>query len=499
MSYVALYRKYRPQTFDDVIGQDHIINTLRNQILGDKISHAYLFTGTRGTGKTSTAKIFARAVNCPDAKQHNGNPCGTCEVCRQSASANLDIVEMDAASNNGVDYARDIREKVQYPPVNGRYKVYIIDEVHMLSVGAFNALLKTLEEPPAHALFILCTTEVHKIPATILSRCMRFDFRLVPVKQLAELIANIYDKEGKQYTAEAVNAIAQAGEGSVRDSVSIADRCFATDGKLDYNAVMSVLGVSSRASIGALARAALSGDAGTILVETNKLVGEGKDPQRLCKDLSLYVRDLLTVKSCANAKEMLSLPADVFATLQQDASLANATKLLFAIQTLVNLEGTLRYALSPRILLEAALLKIATSTGEVDAEGLDRRLTRLEQQPQNLNASSLLVVDRTSAQSIWRGVKVELEKSSMPLLLGVWQECRTRIDDQGSLVVSCEKGPYLLIDMNYKADITRMVKRLCDRKVVFELVERVSETDIDRQLEQMGNNVKFDSDAKKAF
>ena len=225
MNYVALYRKYRPEIFDDVIGQDHIVNTLRNQILRDKVSHAYLFTGTRGTGKTTTAKIFARAVNCPEAKKHNGNPCGECAVCSDRGSANLDIIEMDAASNNGVDYARDIREKVQYPPVNGKYKVYIIDEVHMLSVGAFNALLKTLEEPPSHAMFILCTTEVHKIPATILSRCMRFDFRLVPTPVLAEHIAKIYDKEGKKYDKEAVSAIAQAGEGSVRDSVSIADRC----------------------------------------------------------------------------------------------------------------------------------------------------------------------------------------------------------------------------------------------------------------------------------
>ncbi|MCM1195051.1 MAG: DNA polymerase III subunit gamma/tau, partial [Firmicutes bacterium] len=211
MNYVALYRKYRPQIFDDVIGQDHIITTLRNQISRDKVSHAYLFTGTRGTGKTSTAKIFARAVNCPDAKEHNGNPCGECSVCREQGAANLDIIEMDAASNNGVDYARDIREKVQYPPVNGKYKVYIIDEVHMLSVGAFNALLKTLEEPPAHALFILCTTEVHKIPATILSRCMRFDFRLVPTPVLTDLVAKIYDKEGKKYEKEAIAAIAQAG------------------------------------------------------------------------------------------------------------------------------------------------------------------------------------------------------------------------------------------------------------------------------------------------
>lgn len=312
MNYVALYRKYRPRTFDDVIGQDHIINTLRNQIVKGKISHAYLFTGTRGTGKTSTAKIFARAVNCPEAAAHNGNPCGTCEVCKALENANVDVIEMDAASNNGVDYARDIREKVQFPPVCGRYKVYIIDEVHMLSTGAFNALLKTLEEPPAHAIFILCTTEVHKIPATILSRCMRFDFRLVPTSQLTKLIADIYDKEGKSYERAAVAAIAQAGEGSVRDCVSIADRCMAVSDKLTYKQVTDVLGVSSRDSIAALAQAVTENDAAGILQEIHLLVSQGKDVARLAKDLSLYVRDVLTAKLCPNAEEMLCLPESVW-------------------------------------------------------------------------------------------------------------------------------------------------------------------------------------------
>ncbi len=497
MSYVALYRKYRPQTFDDVIGQDHIIETLRNQIVNDKISHAYLFTGTRGTGKTSTAKIFARAVNCPNASKNNGNPCNECEVCLKEGTSNLDIVEMDAASNNGVDYARDIREKVQYPPVNGRYKVYIIDEVHMLSVGAFNALLKTLEEPPKHALFILCTTEVHKIPATILSRCMRFDFRLVSVPQLSDLICRIYDKEGKQYDKDAVNAIAQAGEGSVRDTVSIADRCFSvTEGKLTYSAVMDVLGVSSRTSIGALAKAVLNNDTAEILTETNTLVNEGKDVQRLCKDLAVYFRDLLTVKLCQNARQMLCLPADSFAMLTDIADVTTTSKLLYAIDTLVSLEGQLKYALSPRIMLEAMVLKIGSSTGEVDIEGLNRRVSRLEQQPNNLNADSLLVVDRTNAQSIWRGVKVELQKANMPLLLGVWQESRVRIDQQGSVVVSCEKGPYMLLEMNFKNDISKLVNKICGRKTVFELTETVSEADINEQLEKLGNNVKFETNNK---
>ncbi len=497
MNYVALYRKYRPKIFDDVIGQDHIVNTLRNQILKDKISHAYLFTGTRGTGKTSTAKIFARAVNCPHAKEHNGNPCGDCANCNALNEVNMDIVEMDAASNNGVDYARDIREKVQYPPVNGRYKVYIIDEVHMLSQGAFNALLKTLEEPPAHALFILCTTEVHKIPATILSRCMRFDFRLVSTPKLAELIGNIYDKEGKQYSKDAVYAIAQAGEGSVRDCVSIADRCFSvSEGKLTYEDVMSVLGVSSRDGIATLAKAVLENDAAEILTETNKLVSEGKDVSRLSKDLSVFMRDLLTVKLCKNAKEMLCLPNEAYEKLQSVAINTTVKKLLYGIDVLVNLENGLRYALSPLILFEAAALKIGSSSGEVDVEGLDRRLTRLEQQPQNAKPSTRYVVDKTNAKSIWLGVKYALEESDKPLLLGIWREVSTKLEN-GKYIVVCSKGAHMLIETEYKNVLLKELKPFCDKPVEFVVTDEQSDNDINKQLQSLGENVRFENATKK--
>lgn len=496
MDYVALYRKYRPQVFDDVIGQDHIVNTLRNQILRNKVSHAYLFTGTRGTGKTSTAKIFARAVNCPNAKQHNGNPCGECSVCREQGSANLDIIEMDAASNNGVDYARDIREKVQYPPVNGKYKVYIIDEVHMLSVGAFNALLKTLEEPPAHAMFILCTTEVHKIPTTILSRCMRFDFRLVPTNTLIELISGIYDKEGKKYEKEAVAAIAQAGEGSVRDCVSIADRCLSvSNGKLTYKDVLQVLGVSSRTAVSNLAEAIVNNKTSDILVEIDKIVNEGKDVARLSKDLSLCFRDLLTVKLCANAREMLSLPADVFASLQVIAEGASVKKLLYAIDLLVNLDGSLRYALSPLMLFEATALKIACSSGEVDVDGLEKRLTRLEKLPQNISAEnqSVYVVDKRNPKSIWRGVKLSLDSLNEPLLTGVWKDVSVSFDDKGNFVVVCSNGAYMLIDMQYKQALIREIAKFCDNNVVFVKSNTVSETELDKQLKGLADEVKFET------
>ncbi len=495
MSYVALYRKYRPATFDEVIGQDHIINTLRNQILQDKVSHAYLFCGTRGTGKTSTAKIFARAVNCPHAKENNGNPCGKCSVCNTVGNANLDIIEMDAASNNGVDYARDIREKVQYPPVNGRYKVYIIDEVHMLSVGAFNALLKTLEEPPAHALFILCTTEVHKIPATILSRCMRFDFRLVPTPLLAEHISRIYDAEGKEYSKEAVAAIAQAGEGSVRDSVSIADRCYSvSSGKLEYGDVLGVLGVSSKNNIVALAKAIFSNSTADILTEINKLVSEGKDVGRLNKDLSLYIRDVLTAKVCDNANGMLMLPQDVYEQLKELADGVTVKKLLYAIDQFVNVEAGLKYALSPLMLFEATALKVASSSGEVDWDGVNKRVTRLEHMSQNLNSDTreLYVVDVTDPKSIWRGVKLALDKRSEPLLSGLWSDVKVDFDSQRNFVLKCSEGAYWLIENQYKKILQAEIGQFCKGRIIIERENTASQSEIDKQLRDLGKDVKFD-------
>ncbi|MCM1042864.1 MAG: DNA polymerase III subunit gamma/tau [Corallococcus sp.] len=488
MNYVALYRKYRPETFDGVIGQDHIVTTLKNQIKTDKVSHAYLFCGTRGTGKTSTAKIFARAINCVEST--DGNPCGKCDACTKLSQTNLDIIEMDAASNNGVDYARDIREKVQFPPQIGRYKVYIIDEVHMLSQGAFNALLKTLEEPPKHAVFILCTTEVHKIPATILSRCMRFDFRLVPTEQLADHVASIYDAEGKKYTREAVNAIAVAGEGSVRDSLSIADRCFTLgEGKLTYDDVMSVLGVSSREAVAQLADAVINCNTGEIFQSIYKLISQGKDVGRLCKDLSQYMRDALVCRTCKNAEKMLCLPSEAFASLKRTADTATNDKLLYAIDSLSRLEADLRFAFSPQTLLEAVVLRIASSSGEVDVAGLDRRLSRLESQPQNLNAASMLVVDRTNFQSIWSAVKVELERANKPLLTALWKEVDAKKEGE-EFVITCKKGEYNLIMEEYFPYLQEILKRLVGMTLRVQLKEE-QKVDINKQLSELGDNVKF--------
>lgn len=371
--YLALYRKYRPRTFEEVIGQEHIIKTLVNQIKYDKISHAYLFTGSRGTGKTSTAKIFAKAINCTDSK--NGSPCLSCETCKALDGTNIDVLEIDAASNNGVDEIRDLREKIKYPPVVGKYKVYIIDEVHMLSTSAFNALLKTLEEPPKHTIFILATTEVHKLPATILSRCLRFDFRLVPLEILTSHLKKVLDDEGVKYDDQAINVIVRAGEGSVRDMLSIADRCVSFSGdELTYEKVLTVLGVSEREVLINMADKILSKDTGSALVELDKVLSLGKTPLVFSNDLIGYFRDLLLVNSLGDkSREIVVVRDDVYAQMKKQVEGDNYAEILKAIEVLSSVEQELRYSAEPRIVLETAIIKT------INEASLVRRVEALEE------------------------------------------------------------------------------------------------------------------------
>jgi len=371
--YLALYRKYRPRTFDEVVGQEHIIKTLINQIKFDKISHAYLFTGSRGTGKTSTAKIFAKAINC--ANSQNGSPCLECEICKGLDNTNIDVLEIDAASNNGVDEIRDLREKVKYPPVVGKYKVYIIDEVHMLSTSAFNALLKTLEEPPKHTVFILATTEVHKIPATILSRCLRFDFRLVSLEKLSALLKNILTQENVSFDEAAINVIARAGEGSVRDMLSIADRCVSFAGNdLNYQAVLSVLGVSEREILINIANHIFEKNTGEALVELDKVLSKGKSPLVFASDLIAYFRDLLLIYSLGDkSREIVVVKDDIFEQMQKQAIEKHYNDITQAIDILSGIEQDLRYSVKPRIVLETAVIKI------ININSLAKRVEKLEE------------------------------------------------------------------------------------------------------------------------
>ena len=387
MAYLALYRRYRPTTFEKLIGQDSIVKTLTNQIETGRLGHAYLFTGTRGTGKTSCAKIFSKAINC--LNPINGSPCGKCECCKAlSDPSNIDVIEIDAASNNGVNEIRDLREKVQYPPVSCKYKVYIIDEVHMLSGAAFNALLKTLEEPPKHAVFILATTEVQKIPATILSRCMRFDFKLIPTDKIAALIAEIYDEAGKKYESEAVNLIAQAGEGSIRDALSIADIALSYgNGTLTYNDVTDILGSTNFELLTSFVDAVISSDDGKVLDIIEKLSMLGKSMGVLLKDVTVLLRNVLIASLCDDAASILSLPSDKFATIKTIADKTNKDRILRALDIFTDAENMLKYSNRPRIIFEKAAIKAARPDSDYNIDALLGRIKTLEDKISSLSLS----------------------------------------------------------------------------------------------------------------
>ena len=380
MSYTALYRKFRPQEFEDVKGQEHIVTTLKNQIKADRIGHAYLFCGTRGTGKTTVAKIFAKAVNCEHPV--DGSPCGKCPACQGiAAGTSMNVIENDAASNNGVDNIRQIREEVSYRPTEGKYKVYIIDEVHMLSAGAFNALLKTLEEPPAYVIFILATTEAHKIPITILSRCQRYDFHRISIDTITDRLAELMRTEQVDVEERALRYVAKAGDGSMRDALSLLDQCIAfhLGEKLTYENVLEVLGAVDTEVFSALLRQVLAKDVTGAIRTVDHLVDQGRELGQMVNDFTWYMRNLLLIQSADDMEEVLDMSADHLAALKEEAQMVEPETLIRYIRIFSELSSQIRYAAQKRILLEIAIIKLCRPQMEKDLSALNERMDDMEQ------------------------------------------------------------------------------------------------------------------------
>ena len=379
MSYTALYRKWRPTAFDDVKGQDPIVKTLKNQVISGRIGHAYLFCGTRGTGKTSIAKILAKAVNCENPVE--GSPCNQCPVCRAIAGgSSMNVVEIDAASNNGVENIRDIREQVQYPPTDGNYRVYIIDEVHMLSVGAFNALLKTLEEPPSYVIFILATTEVHKIPVTILSRCQRYDFKRIPALTIAARLLQVTEAEQVDIEEKALLYLAKAADGAFRDALSLLDQCIAFHfgETLTYDHVLDILGAVDQTIFSRMFRAVIEKRTKDCILLLEEMVIQGRELGQFVQEFIWYLRNLLLTQTAEDSEGLVDMSEDNLKQLKEDGMLADSSTIIRDIRILSELSNQLRFASQKRILIEIALIKLTKPEMEANIDSLLERIAALE-------------------------------------------------------------------------------------------------------------------------
>lgn len=407
MSYTALYRKFRPNTFGGVIGQDHIVKTLKNQMKLERVSHAYLFCGTRGTGKTSTAKIFARAINCMSPTE-DGEPCNECELCQEILQGrSVNVIEIDAASNNSVENIREIREEVKYPPTRGQFKVYIIDEVHMLSNSAFNALLKTLEEPPAHVIFILATTDPQKVPATILSRCQRFDFRRITTQTIAGTLTEYLAEEQVEATPEAVRYVAQLGDGSMRDALSILDQCLAfySSEMVTLEKVLDVVGAVDKSIFFQMMHALGEKDSRKAMELVEEMMISGRDVRQFVGDLLQHLRNLLMSVSMADSQSVLDLSEESLAELKESGKHFSVDEVLYYIEQFSRLQSDLRYASNPRILLEVLLLRLCAGWVETDNSTLAARLSGLERK-----VAEGVQVAVVQAESAGTGTGTALEK-----------------------------------------------------------------------------------------
>ena len=475
MEHLALYRKYRPKTFEEVVGQEHITKALANQIASGKLAHAYLFTGSRGVGKTSVARIFAKAVNCLNNK--NGSPCLECESCKRlEKESDINVIEIDAASNNRVDDVRELREKVKFLPINAKYKVYIIDEVHMLTDSAFNALLKTLEEPPSHVIFILATTEVHKLPATILSRCIRFDFRLLSVDKLTWLLEDILSKEGVKYEKEALKLIAQSGEGSVRDTLSIAD-CIVSysNGEIKKEDVLKVLGTTDYDLLLEYFDLLKDKNIGGVLQFCEELDKKGKNLSVFVKDLAKHARDLLICSTAKDPNSLLVLPQEVFEKFMVQAKDIDENRLLDFMQVFAGAENELRYTLSPRLLLES--LSICAMFGQDAKKKLNK---------QHINGS-------LSVKNVWGKVVLFLKEHHQVALHVACGDITDVSIDGDRLVVNASEGMLAQILKEGRREIENALRwQGLDLKLEVNLIESKNlpmQEDINKLKKLVGNKL----------
>lgn len=406
LSHQAIYRKFRPKTFDDVLGQEHVTKTLKNQILTNNIAHAYLFSGIRGTGKTSTAKIFSRAVNC--LNNHDGNPCNECEICKSTLDeTNMDIIEMDAASNNGVEDIRELRDKVKFLPVKSKYKVYIIDEVHMLSKGAFNALLKTLEEPPEHLLFILATTEPQKIPATILSRCQRFDLKRIKSTVIVENMKKICEEIHVEYEEKALKLIAANSEGAMRDALSILDRCVSfNEDKIDYETVINLLGTVNYQVVLEASNHIIDKDIKSTMVLVDDILNKGKEITIFLDELIINFRNMLIIKTTNSTDNLMRISEDEAEELKKASSRVSIDEIVSIIEELSTAQLECKRSLNPRVLLETKLIKMLHNVNNSNIDNLIKRIEELENNIKNNNFVSV----RQERTSVNRHASSEVKK-----------------------------------------------------------------------------------------
>lgn len=411
--YQVLYRKWRPKKFADVVGQPQVTVTLKNELKAGRIAHAYLFTGSRGTGKTTCAKILARAVNCLNPQ--DGDPCGECEICRGIDSGSvMDIVEIDAASNNGVDNIRSLREEAGFTPASAKYRVYIIDEVHMLSVGAFNALLKTLEEPPAHVIFILATTEVHKLPATILSRCQRFDFHRIPPQDMADRLAWVTQQEGGEIDRQAALLIARLADGALRDALSILDQCLGRSKTVTAQVVADTAGLVGREHLFGLTQAIRNQDSGKALEITDGLYRSSKDMARLCDEVASHFRSMMLIKTMKNAKDVLALPDAEYDELEKQALAIPLSEILHGISAMQEaLEKMFRGA-DRRTVFEMAMIRLCTPQLDVSADALLRRIEALEQRAPAAGKPPVQAVPEPAARFITGAAAKPARQDELP-------------------------------------------------------------------------------------